>query len=107
MSHDAIDLPQIWQKPPFETLLASLKGLEQKPRTWSAHKSDEHDHPAVAEDARVHDRVRLARYLSSVIKSRLDWITDEDQKDMIWTEASRRISERSGRAGKLLLSFFP
>ncbi len=37
-------------------------------------------------------------YLSNVIKSRLEWIRDEDQRDELWTEASRRLSERCGRA---------
>ncbi|OHE97427.1 hypothetical protein CORC01_07209 [Colletotrichum orchidophilum] len=36
-------------------------------------------------------------YLSSIIKSGLSWIEDDDEKEKIWSEASRRMTERCGR----------
>lgn len=44
-------------------------------------------------------RRAVADYLSDLIKSPLEWIQDEDERELIWTEASRRLSERCGRAG--------
>ena len=92
----------MWQRPSFDELLACLKSLERKPLTWKAGRREtvDDDGPAEEEYARVNERAELARYLSSIIKSPLEWIYDDEQKDAIWTEASRRISERSGRGGE-------
>lgn len=90
------DLPQPWQRPPFEDLHACLESLEIKPTIWN-HKSRVEDIVAEQEATFTHRR-EVAQYLSSIIKSPLDWVT-EDQRDELWELASRRISERSGRAG--------
>ncbi|KAG7138396.1 Protein-lysine N-methyltransferase EFM2 like protein [Verticillium longisporum] len=39
----------------------------------------------------------MSMYLSSIVKSGLTWIDDEEEKEFIWSEASRRLSERCGR----------
>lgn len=36
--------------------------------------------------------------MSSIIKSSLGWIENDDEKEALWEEASRRLSERCGRA---------
>jgi predicted nicotinamide N-methyase len=36
-------------------------------------------------------------YLTSIVSSSLSWIEDDEEKDSIWTAASARLSERSGR----------
>lgn len=93
------DLPQLWQKPPFETLLACLESLEIKPPIWN-HNARHEDVLAEQEAIFTHKR-EVAMYLSSIIKSPLEWIPD-DEKDVLWELASRRMSERSGRAGMSL-----
>lgn len=95
------DLPQMWEKPPFETLLACLESLEMKPPVWN-HDARRDDIIAEQEAIFTHRR-EVARYLSSIIKSPLEWISD-DEKDVLWELASRRMSERSGRAGMSLLT---
>lgn len=48
----------------------------------------------VAQDPR-----EIAAYLSTIIKSQLSWLVDEEDREAIWDEASRRFSERCGRSG--------
>lgn len=98
----AFDLPQTWERPPFETLLACLEGLQLKPPVWN-HDARRDDIIAEQEANFTHRR-EVARYLSSIIKSRLEWIP-EDDREAIWELASRRMSERSGRAGALSIPF--
>lgn len=90
------DFPQPYQRPPFDALRDCLEGLELKPAIWN-HTSRVEDIVAEQEATFTHRR-EVAQYLSSIIRSPLDWVT-EDQRDELWELASRRISERSGRAG--------
>lgn len=39
----------------------------------------------------------IPRYLTSIVASSLAWIDDDDVKESIWSAASTRLSERSGR----------
>lgn len=39
----------------------------------------------------------MTRYLTSIVSSHLRWIQDEEIKEEIWSQASQRLSERSGR----------
>jgi predicted nicotinamide N-methyase len=41
----------------------------------------------------------VTRYLTSIISSDLRWIEDEEAQEEIWSQASLRLSERSGRSG--------
>lgn len=50
------------------------------------------------QDTAVQDPREIAAYLSTIIKSPLSWLEDED-REAIWDEASRRFSERCGRSG--------
>lgn len=44
----------------------------------------------------VVDSHGIPRYLTSIVASSLNWL-DDDQKEDVWTQASLRLSERSGR----------
>lgn len=92
------DYPQIWQKPAFEALLECLKKLRVDPPVWNLKIS--RSEMLREQDTTVQHRREIAAYLSSVIKSNLGWIDDEEQREQIWTEASKRLSERCGRAGR-------
>ncbi|KAI1772617.1 putative methyltransferase-domain-containing protein [Hypoxylon cercidicola] len=97
MSISVADLPQVWQKPSFEELLASLKRLQVDPPIWNHGTSRKVIQDTYRNGAQF--RREVAAYLSSVIKSSLGWIQDDDEKEALWEEASRRFSERCGRAG--------
>lgn len=45
----------------------------------------------------------IAAYLSKVIASELAWIDEEENREAIWAEASKRFSERCGRSGRSFL----
>ncbi|KAI0106635.1 putative methyltransferase-domain-containing protein [Daldinia grandis] len=91
------DFPQTWQKPSSEELLAALKQLQVEPPIWNPGTS----RTVILESAQnaAQFRREAAAYLSSIIKSSLAWIQDEDEKEAVWDEASRRLAERCGRAG--------
>ncbi|KAI0881448.1 putative methyltransferase-domain-containing protein [Annulohypoxylon maeteangense] len=97
MSISIEDFPQIWQKPSAEELLASLKKLQVEPPIWSPKTSRKIIIETYQNAARF--RLEVAAYLSSIVSSSLGWIQDDDEKEALWDEASRRISERCGRAG--------
>ncbi|KAK6820534.1 hypothetical protein PG987_014934 [Apiospora arundinis] len=91
------DYPQVWQRPPFEDLLACLQKLRVDPPVWNPSSSRKiilRDHENSAAFRR-----EVAAYLGTIISSSLKWIDDDDQKEVLWEEASRRLSERCGRAG--------
>ncbi|KAI1492798.1 putative methyltransferase-domain-containing protein [Biscogniauxia mediterranea] len=91
------DFPQVWQRPSFEDLMACLKRLEVEPPVWNPTTSRRiilENHQNAAQFRR-----EVAAYLSSIISNSLKWIPDDDQKEALWDEASRRLSERCGRAG--------
>ncbi|KAI1138258.1 S-adenosylmethionine-dependent methyltransferase-like protein [Hypoxylon sp. FL0543] len=97
MSISVADLPQVWQKPTSEELLASLQRLKVDPPIWSPRTSRKVILETYQNAAQF--RREVAAYLSSIIKSNLGWIQDEDEKEALWDEASRRLAERCGRAG--------
>jgi len=92
-----LDLPQIWQKPAFQELLQTLRGLHQEPRIWNLAitRAEMQQHRRDTQGYR-----EIANYLGNVIKSDLGWIDDEQQREEIWTEASKRLAERCGRTGR-------
>jgi hypothetical protein len=93
------ELPHLWQKPAYEPLLASLEKLRVEPRVWTLHDS----RARVLEEqaATAHDRREIVSFLSTVISSPLAWLGDDDEREVIWEEASKRMSERCGRTGML------
>ncbi|KAL2428771.1 hypothetical protein ABEF95_006964 [Exophiala dermatitidis] len=82
------ELPQLYQKPSARTLLHALNLLCCETPTFS--KSIHARRVQVAEQG-------IPRYLTSIVSSSLHWIDDEEAKDSIWSAASARLSERSGR----------
>ena len=93
------ELPHLWQKPAYDVLLASLKKLHVEPRVWNAQvpRADILKEQA----ASAHDRREIVSFLSTVIKSSLAWLGSDDEREVVWDEASKRMSERCGRTGML------
>ncbi|KAI3322708.1 putative methyltransferase-domain-containing protein [Xylariaceae sp. AK1471] len=91
------DFPQVWERPSFEELLSCLKQLHIRPPIWNTTTSKK----AIQENQEntARNRRKVASYLSSIASSNLRWIEDDGQKEIIWDEASRCLSERCGRAG--------
>ncbi|KAI3340692.1 putative methyltransferase-domain-containing protein [Ustulina deusta] len=91
------DFPQVWQRPSFEDLLACLKQLYIEPPIWCPVASREAFQENQENTAR--GRREVTSYLASIISNPLQWIQGDDQKEVIWEEASRCLSQRCGRAG--------
>ncbi|KAH7027728.1 putative methyltransferase-domain-containing protein [Microdochium trichocladiopsis] len=97
MATSVLDFPQVWQRPSYDELLACFHSLRYEPPVWGPDTSRRNmisKHERSAQYQR-----EVAGYLSSMIKSGFSWITDEEEQEVLWNEASRRISERCGRAG--------
>jgi hypothetical protein len=90
-------LPHLWQKPAYDALLACLKKLHVEPRVWSVQVSRADILKEQA--ATAHDRREIVSFLSTIIKSSLAWLDSDDEREVIWDEASKRMSERCGRTG--------
>jgi len=91
------DLPSMWQKPAFEEIMASLKSLRVDLPAWRVGeigRGDAEQTPGLSRQTQ-----NITAYLSSVIKSSLDWIQGDELKEAVWSEASKRFSERCGRTG--------
>ncbi|KAI1423241.1 putative methyltransferase-domain-containing protein [Xylaria sp. FL1777] len=91
------DFPQVWQRPSFEDLLACLKQLHIEPPIWNPGASSKTLRENQENTAR--GRREVTSYLASIISNALQWIQDDDQRETIWEEASRCLSQRCGRAG--------
>lgn len=114
------DLPQLWQRPSYETLLRAIRSLRVAPPTWNTtgserrcadcesgrryesnfYVADEHNGDSLA--SRELYRKEASRYLSAIVSSDLAWLEDDDdyeQRETLWAEASRALAERCGRTG--------
>ncbi|EGO53051.1 hypothetical protein NEUTE1DRAFT_142879 [Neurospora tetrasperma FGSC 2508] len=93
------ELPHLWQKPAYATLLDVLQRLRQEPRIWGLKESREEILKAQAASMAemAFNRQEIISFLSSIIKSGLPWLDSDEQREDIWEEASRRLSERCGR----------
>ncbi|GJN70432.1 hypothetical protein PLIIFM63780_002975 [Purpureocillium lilacinum] len=91
------DLPQMWEKPTYGSLVDALAGLELAPPVWS-HDRRRDEIIAEQESLATQLKAEASRYLSSIIKSPLDWLADDDEREHVWELASRRMSERCGRS---------
>lgn len=96
MATHPLDYPQIWQRPSYADLAEVLKSLELTPPIWN-HKRRRSDILEEQESLASQRKGDVTRYLSSIIGSSLEWIKDDDEKEAIWTQASKRITERCGR----------
>ncbi|KAK3341370.1 putative methyltransferase-domain-containing protein [Lasiosphaeria hispida] len=90
------ELPQLWQKPAFEHLLTCLKHLHLEPPIWGLKVSRDDILRKQQQQRDATDRREIISFLSCIIKSTLGWIDDE-QREQVWEEASKRLSERCGR----------
>lgn len=102
MAVSAFDLPQVWQKPATADLLEALKTLRVDPPVWNLKIS--RAEIMKKQDTTVQHHREIAAYLTTIIKSPLAWINDEEDKEAVWSEASKRFSERCGRSGSSVLS---
>lgn len=108
---DPLDYPQIWQKPSYQVLLNCLRQLRLEPPSWdtSAEKYvprgedtckdyDGNESSESWEAHRAQHRQAVTTYLTKIIASPLPWISCEEEREVLWEEASRRLSERCGRS---------
>src|SRR2546421_289815 len=77
-----LDLPQLYRHPTTNELLQVLDWIETKPASRPILKVTNRD---------------IAQYLVSIVRSKLHWIEDEQQKEKIKELASLRLNERAGR----------
>ena len=96
MGIEALDFPQMWERPSYTQLADILQTLELSPPIWN-HKRRRSEIIEVQESLASQRKAEVTRYLSSIIKSPLSWIEDDDEKEILWTQASKRMSERCGR----------
>lgn len=96
MAISPLDLPQVYEKPSYEALLTTLNGLHVQPPVWN-HDQKTADILIEQESLATQRKAEATRYISSIISSPLSWIQDDDQKEILWNLASKRMSERCGR----------
>ncbi|KAJ4131076.1 Protein-lysine N-methyltransferase rrg1 [Fusarium equiseti] len=96
MGIEALDFPQMWERPSYTQLADILQTLELSPPIWN-HKRRRSEIIEEQESLASQRKAEVTRYLSSIIKSPLSWIEDDDEKEILWTQASKRMSERCGR----------
>lgn len=84
-----LDLPQLYQKPPLDMLLAILELLDLPPASFASVGGD-------AAGTVVHPD-GVTDYLTKIIASPLSWLSTEDAREAVWDLASQRLSQRSGR----------
>ncbi|KAI0466655.1 putative methyltransferase-domain-containing protein [Xylaria cf. heliscus] len=94
---DPEELPQLWQRPSFEDLLACLKELHVEPRVWTPVGPRKTLQESQENTARY--RRDIISYLAGIVSNALRWLKDDEQREAIWDEASRCLSQRCGRAG--------
>ncbi|KAK0631793.1 putative methyltransferase-domain-containing protein [Immersiella caudata] len=92
----ADELPHLWQKPSHEVLISCLKGLRVEPPVWGI-KTSRKEILKAQEQEQANTPREIVTFLGSIIKSSLAWVDDDDDKEQIWEEASRRLAERCGR----------
>ena len=96
---EADDLPQLWQEPACDDLLACLKKLRLELPVWSL-KTSRAEALGQQQAQQAATPREIITFLSHTIKSSLAWIEDGDAREKIWEEASKRLSERCGRTGE-------
>ncbi|ERS99714.1 hypothetical protein HMPREF1624_03078 [Sporothrix schenckii ATCC 58251] len=103
--------PAMRQQPSYVDIMACLDGLrasqsdplalddERGEQVWDC--ATPRDEIEALQAASVHEVQRYAnavsRYLNSIIMNDLSWLPDEEEREAVWTAASRRIAERCGR----------
>ncbi|KAK3336943.1 putative methyltransferase-domain-containing protein [Cercophora scortea] len=94
-------LPHLWQKPSFTTLASCLQDLRLDLPVWNLSVSQteilQKQQQQQQQESQTHDRREIIAFLSSIIKSSLAWLATDEQREEIWEQASKRLSERCGR----------
>ena len=93
--HTVLDLPQLYTRPTADELISTLEMLTREPTSWDIDSKE----PKV-ETYQAISEAGIPKYLTSIVASALGWI-EEERREEIWETASKRLSERSGRAGKV------
>jgi hypothetical protein len=98
-----VALPNIRSKPAYEELLGALEGLAIQPTSWDGSSTDN--------DAEGEESKAAHKFLVDVIKSGLYWIDGDEgdggsEREALLEVASKRLTERCGRAGMSLLSAY-
>ncbi|KAK5121238.1 hypothetical protein LTR85_005404 [Meristemomyces frigidus] len=101
---DVLDLPQLYTKPTYTTLLATLADLSSEPPSWDAtpRSGTPRSTSGASTPSRKKRKVKsegVPSYLTKIISSPLAWLQDDEEKERVWEAASQRLSERSGRTG--------
>jgi predicted nicotinamide N-methyase len=106
-----LDLPQLYTRPPAETILETLELLTLTPQSWDVERdaNTKLEHPEHSKQNARRRNVKVnpegvTRYLTGIVSNPLKWIHDDDIKEKIWNQASSRLSERSGRTAMGALS---
>ena len=106
-----LDLPQLYTRPPAETILETLELLTLTPQSWDVERdaNTKLEHPEHSKQNAGRRNVQVnpegvTRYLTGIVSNPLKWIHDDDVKEEIWNQASSRLSERSGRTAMGALS---
>ncbi|KHN96777.1 uncharacterized protein MAM_05333 [Metarhizium album ARSEF 1941] len=95
----SLDLPQVYQRPGYDTLVAALQGLALEPPAWNRNRRRQGGWSAHEQESLAALRKPdVTRYISTIISSPLGWIRDEEQRETLWDLAARRMAERCGRA---------
>ncbi|KAL1903601.1 Protein-lysine N-methyltransferase rrg1 [Sporothrix stenoceras] len=103
--------PAMRQQPSYAEIMACLDGLRASKSDPLAFEDDDgeqvwdcatpRDEIEALQAASAHEVQRYAnavsRYLNSIIMNDLSWLPDEEERENLWTVASRRIAERCGR----------
>ncbi|KAK5091379.1 Protein-lysine N-methyltransferase rrg1 [Lithohypha guttulata] len=85
----------LYTKPSAESLLSVLQSLRRGHSNFSSLPLSSSTDQST--DTIWIDPAGVAGYLTSIIASSLQWLTDDD-RELVWDQASLRISERSGRS---------
>ncbi|KAK4229746.1 putative methyltransferase-domain-containing protein [Podospora fimiseda] len=91
------ELPHLWQKPSYDVLLKALEKLRVEPPVWGLKVSSAEILKQQTACASAHQRREIIIFLSLIIKSGLAWLETDEEREVIWEEASKRTSERCGR----------
>lgn len=101
-----LNLPQLYNRPSYAVLLDTLNLLVSAPpnlylSNLQSNEPRERDPPP-----KVHPE-GVTTYLTSIVSSPLSWLVSDGDREEIWELASKRLSERAGRAaaGDLIRKF--
>lgn len=103
-----LDLPQLYTRPSAQALITALEEIKSEPPSWQATPQTGTPAPGTPKSPFSgtatpirRRKVRsegLAGYLTRIVSNRLQWLENDEERELVWDTASQRLSERSGRA---------